>query len=586
MGARRRLIDSRMIRDVGGARLAVGILVAFGLASAATVVVQAVTLARLLTSAFGETEHADRTLLLIWLAGAATARAGLALGGELVANLAATSSKARFRSLLVSAALECSPRPDTISTGDVATLAGRGLDALDVYIGRCIPDLVLAAVAPLMLVVAVGALDWLSALVLLCVLALFPVFGALVGRAGAQLARERWQQVRALGSHLLDLFEGLPVLKAFGRSSDERERVRQAGEALRSASIATLRVAFLSALVLDTLASVAVALVAVPLGLRLLHGSIGLVPALTVLIIAPEVFVPLRRASAEFHESSEGLAAAADAYSMIDSATTPTTTTPTSPTPTAPTPTSVTGYVLEAPDPRQVPLTLSSVSYAFHGSSWPVLTDCTLAIAPGETVVVLGPNGAGKSTLLAVVLGLLAPDSGSICVGGLDLRQIELANWRSRLAYLPDRPAILSATLAENLRVADPNASDDQLAKTLVAVGAKDLLGSLPHGLKTPIGEGERPVSTGERQRIGLARIVLHEASLYVLDEPTVHLDPDAEQEAIEALRTRLAGRSAIVVTHRSAPLVLADRICELRDGKIVDPGGLEANRVSSPGDA
>jgi ATP-binding cassette subfamily C protein CydD len=576
MGARRRLIDSRMIRDVGGARLAVGILVAFGLASTATVVVQAVALARLLASAFGEAEHADRTLLLIWLAGAATARAGLALGGELVANFAATSSKARFRSLLVSAALECSPRPGAISTGDVATLAGRGLDALDVYIGRCIPDLVLAAVAPLVLVIAVGALDWLSALVLLCVLALFPVFGALVGRAGAQLARERWQQVRALGSHLLDLFEGLPVLKAFGRSSDERERVRQAGEALRSASIATLRVAFLSALVLDTLASVAVALVAVPLGLRLLHGSIGLVPALTVLIIAPEIFVPLRRASAEFHESSEGLAAAADAYSMIDS----------SPTPTSPTPTSVTGYVLEAPDPRQVPLTLSSVSYAFHGSSWPVLTDCTLAIAPGETVVVLGPNGAGKSTLLAVVLGLLAPDSGSICVGGLDLRQIELANWRSRLAYLPDRPAILSATLAENLRVADPNASDDQLAKTLVAVGAKDLLGSLTDGLKTPIGEGKRPVSTGERQRIGLARIVLHEASLYVLDEPTVHLDPDAEQEAIEALRTRLAGRSAIVVTHRSAPLELADRVCELRDGKIVDPGGLEANRVSSPGDA
>jgi ABC-type multidrug transport system fused ATPase/permease subunit len=212
-----------------------------------------------------------------------------------------------------------------------------------------------------------------------------------------------------------------------------------------------------------------------------------------------------------------------------------------------------------------------------------VLTDCSLVIAPGETVVLVGPNGAGKSTLLAVVIGLLAVDSGTVCVGGRDLRQIEPASWRSRLAYLPDRPALLAATFAENLRVANPTASDDELAEALVAVGAKDMLCSLPCGLKTPIGEGGRPVSAGERQCIGLARIVLHDASLYVLDEPTVHLDPDAEREAIEALRVRLADRSAVVVTHRPAPLALADRVFELRGGRIVELCGSKAKRAPSP---
>ncbi|MGD0321432.1 MAG: thiol reductant ABC exporter subunit CydD [Acidimicrobiales bacterium] len=582
MNVLHRVLEGRIVRHAAGARLAVGTLVAFGIASTATVVVQAVALAQLLASAFGGADHTNRTLLLVWLAAAAVARACLAFGSELVANLAATSSKATFRSLLVNAAFECSPRPGAISTGDVATLAGRGLDALDVYVGRCIPDLVLAVVAPVALVVTVGVLDWLSALILLCVLTLFPVFGALVGRTGAQLARERWKQVRALGNHLLDLFEGLPVLKAFGRSADERETVKQACEALRSASIATLRVAFVSALVLDTLASVSVALVAVPLGLRLLHGSIGLAPALTVLVIAPEVFLPLRRASAEFHESAEGLAAASDAYSIIDSVTTATTST-TATIPITATIPATADDVLDTPDPRMVPLTLSSVCYAFPGSPRSVLSECTLTIAPGETVAVTGPNGAGKSTLLAMVLGLMAPDSGSISVGGRELQQIMPTSWHRRLAYLPDRPAILATSLAQNLRVANPQASDEDLVAALAAVGAQDIFGSLPLGLRTAIGEGARPVSSGERQRIGLARIMLREASLYVLDEPTVHLDSDTEQQTIQALRARLAGRSAIVVTHRVAPLAIANRVFQLHDGGILAPYRLEDQMAPPP---
>jgi thiol reductant ABC exporter CydD subunit len=569
---RRNLIDRRVLRDVAGARLAVGVSVTCGLVSAATIVVQAAVLAKLLAGAFGDGRHGNREVLLVWFGGAVVVRACSAIVTELAANLAASSSKARLRSLLARAVLERSAHAGAGGAGDVATLAGRGLDALDVYVGRCIPDLVLAAAAPIALVIAVGAFDWLSALVLLCLVALFPVFGVLVGRSGTRLASQRWRQVRELGDHLLDLFEGLPVLKAFGRSADQRARVRAAGEALREASIATLRVAFLSALVLDTLASVSVALVAVPLGLRLLDGSMGLAPALAVLVIAPEVFVPLRRASAEFHESSEGLAAAADAYSRIDGVTLP-----------GPRDAATVPPRKNAPDPRLVPLAVSSVCCSFPGSSQTVLEDCTFAVAPGETIAVVGPTGAGKSTLLTVVLGLLVPSSGTVRVGGRDLDDLEPASWRARLAYLPDRPALIGASLADNLRLAKPDAGDDKLVTALVTVGAAGMLGSMPGGLEALVGEGGRPVSAGERQCIGLARIMLHDASLYLLDEPTAHLDPDTEEKVIQALRVRLADRSAIVVTHSSAPLALARRIFTLREGRIVQPHGLEAEQPFSP---
>jgi ABC-type transport system involved in cytochrome bd biosynthesis fused ATPase/permease subunit len=295
--------------------------------------------------------------------------------------------------------------------------------------------------------------------------------------------------------------------------------------------------------------------VAVPLGLRLIGGSIGLAPALAVLVIAPEVFLPLRKASAEFHESSEGLAAALDAYSTIDAS--------------APSPGPTGADGTRAPDPQSAPVRLISASYVFPGSSRPVLDCASLEIEPRETVVVVGANGVGKSTLLSVFLGLVAPDTGKLEVADRDLRGIDQASWRSHLAFLPDRPALLAATLAENLRIADPGASDDEIVEALGAVGAAHMLTSMPRGLETPIGEGGRPVSAGERQRIGLARIMLRDASLYVLDEPTVHLDSEVEQEVIEALRRRLACSSALVVTHRLAPVSLADRVLEMHDGKL-----------------
>lgn len=540
-------VEPRLLRRIPVARTAVAASVALGLAATVAVVVQAVALAHLLAGAMpGARPDHSRAFWLIWLAGAVAGRGACALASEVVARVGAARIKADLRRRLVGGAA-ARTAPGGPGPGGTATLAGRGLDALDVYVGRCLPDVVLAAVAPVAVVVAIGAFDWVSMLVVLVGLGLFPVFGALVGRASAALAADRWAQIEDLGRHVADIFEGMPVLKSFGRSAQQRRVIAEAGEALRQASLGTLRVAFLSALVLDELASVSVALVAVPLGLRLLHGALALSSALTVLILAPEVFIPLRRASAEFHQSTEGLAAAASAMDTI------------------PQIEPARGTLVSAGGAGGQ-VRLAGVRVRVPDREAPVLDGVDLTIHPGETVVLRGPNGAGKSTLIDLLLGFTRPDEGAVLVGDDDLDHLDIQAWRRRIAYLPERPTVLAARLADNLRLAEPGATDEQLIAALRDVGA----GSLEPHLDTVIGEGGRPVSAGERQRIALARVLLRAADLYLLDEPTAHLDGPTEALVVDRLRRRLAGRSALIVTHRPAVLDIADRVATLDAGRLL----------------
>jgi thiol reductant ABC exporter CydD subunit len=560
-GPFRSAANCRLIAELPVVRRTVAASVAVGLVSTATVVVQAIALARLLAGAMPGARPGDRLAAFVWLGAAAAVRGLAALAGETLAHLGATRTKADLRARLVTAALRRAPSDPGGGPGELATVAGRGLDALDVYVGRCLPDLVLAVVAPIALAISIGVLDWISGIIVVTAIVLFPVFGALVGRASLTLAGNRWRQVEGLGRQITDVFEGLAVLRAFDRAAEQRRRIERAGAALREASLSTLRTAFLSALVLDTLASVSVALLAVPLGLRLLNGTVGLSAALAVLIVAPEVFLPMRRASAEFHESTEGLAALARAVALIGPARPPTRTVARPP------------VGLPVPDPAEVPVALRAVRFEVPGRDEPILDDADLTIAPGETVVVMGPNGTGKSTAAALLLGFASPGRGAVTVGEADLADLDPRSWRRRLTYLPEHPALLGRTLAENLRLAAPAASDEELAAALAAAGAPDLARDLPDGLATRLGDGGRPVSSGELQRIALARTLLHPGSLYVLDEPTVHLDAAAEAAVVTTLRRVLAGRSAFIVTHRPAVADLADRVVTLQGGRFVPAG-------------
>jgi thiol reductant ABC exporter CydD subunit len=545
------------------------------LVSTATVVVQALALAHLIAGAMPGAHPGNREAAFFWLAGAIVLRGLCALVGEPLAHLGAARTKADLRRKLVGAALREASRPGESASGDVATLAGRGLDALDVYVGRCLPDLVLAVAAPLALAAVIGALDWLSGIIIVILIALFPIFGALVGRASVSLAGDRWRQVEKLGGHIADVFEGLPTLRALGRTSTQRARIKETGETLRKATLSTLRVAFLSALVLDTLASVSVALVAVPLGLRLLNGSIHLASALAVLIVAPEVFLPLRRVSAEFHESTEGLVAADRVMEIIDAERKMDFSRP------GENALAARNAALAPGDPCSRPVRLENVWVDRAGGGAPILEEASLTINPGETVVLLGPNGGGKSTTLALLLGFLSPSRGSVRVGDQDLADLDLGRWREKISYLPAHPTLLQATLAENLRLAYPHATDEQLIDALDALGASGFLSSLPSGLATRLGEGNQATSAGELQRIALARVLLRPASLYLLDEPTVHLDPAAELRAVKGIARAVADRSALIVTHRPALTCLADRVVTL-SGSQFRPLSPEAPRAET----
>ena len=414
----------------------------------------------------------------------------------------------------------------------------------------------LAVVAPIALLVAVGTLDWVSAIVMAVVVALFPVFGALVGKMTMQLAGERWRRVERLGRQIADLIQGLPALRALGRTAEQRASIARANEALRSSSSKVLRVAFLSALVLDTLGSVSVALVAVPLGLRLLTGSVRLSPLWRCSYWRPRYFSPCAGLSAEFHESTEGLAAASRAIALTRSEAAPA---------------AVSRRICPHLTPLRAPVRLRCVSLQLEGRDNPVLDGASLTIAPGETVLLLGESGSGKSSTLSLLLGFLVPTGGEVTVGGEDLRNLDLDEWRRLVTYLPEHPTLLRGTLAANLRLANPDASDEELSRALTDAGSPELVGSLPDGLATQLGDGGRTVSAGELQRIALARVLLRPASLFLLDEPTVHLDQTAEASALEGLGRALAGRSALVVSHRPAVARIADRVVVLRGGKFAE---------------
>ncbi len=590
--ARRGPVDPRLFAAVPGLLAVLAVPVGAGLVSTAGVVLQALGLAHFLaTLSSAGTRAGWRAWLGLFVTGAALRALG-ALAGELGAARASGRAKGALRRRLL---LSATSRPGAWTTegagagpGELVAIAGRGLDALDDYVGRYLPEVVLAGAAPLALLVALGVLDWLSALVVGVGVALFPVFGALVGKASLDLAGRRWARVEQLGHEVADTFEGLAVLRAFGAAGRQRARLARANQAITASSSAVLRVAFLSAVVLDTLASACVALVAVPLGLRLLAGGVPLADAFAVLAVAPEVFLPLRRASARFHDSTEGQAALARALEVGAAAGQA----PAGKAPWRPggpgaagvgeagagpgavaRQAAADGPVAVGPDAaRPASLELRHVTLRLAGGPQPVLDRADFTLAAGEVAVLQGASGAGKSALLRLMLGFVAPDEGLVLAGQRPLPGLARDRWLAGISYLSAEPALLAASLADNLRLGEPGATDAQLWSALGCLEAAELFGR--DGLATLVGEGGMALSAGERQRVVLARTLLRRRPLYLLDEPTAHLDGPGEHVAVAALRQALAGATAVVVSHRRAVCALADRVVNLEAGRLEDQAG------------
>jgi ATP-binding cassette, subfamily C, bacterial CydD len=564
-------VDPRLLRHAGAARGYLIVTVVLGLVTTGLVLAQAGLLAHALASpatgvgvaALGGT----LALLGVVLAG----RAAAVYGGEIAALRAAAAVKSQLRRKLTAHVLRLGPawlsgqRP-----GEVATLSTKGLDGLDPYFARFLPQLVLAVLVPIAVLARVAVADWISALVIAVTLPLIPVFAVLIGLQTRAKTERQWRLLARLGGHFLDVVEGLPTLKLFGRADAQTEVISEVTDAYRSATMSTLRVAFLSALVLELSAALATALVAVEVGLRLLAGHMSYQTALLVLLLTPEAYLPLRAVGTQFHASMDGVTAAGRACEILD------TPLPAAAAPAAP-------HRLGAGAPAGADLTrdtifLNGLTLAYPTRQIPALDQVSLVIQPGDRITLTGPSGAGKSSLLALLLRFAEPTAGRIEIGspGTDLAALDVAAWRRQIAWVPQHPHLFDGSVASNIAVGQPDAPAEDIARAASAAGAAEFIDDLPAGYDTQLGERGTRLSAGQRQRIALARAFLRDAPLLLLDEPTAHLDPITARMIGETLGQLMAGRTVLLVTHALAgavPAAGSGRVIRLDQGRLVTGG-------------
>ncbi len=555
-------IDPRLLRYARATRLFLAAVVALGLVGAALVIAQAMLIAEIVVGGFedGLTVTQLRTPLLL-LAAVAVGRALVAWLTELAAHRASAAVKSELRGRLLERAAHLGPGwLSGQRTGSLVALATRGVDALDDYFARYLPQLGLAVVVPVAVLARIVTEDWVSAAIIVVTLPLIPLFMILIGWATQSRMDRQWQLLSRLSGHFLDVVAGLPTLKVFGRAKAQAESIRTITTQYRRATLRTLRIAFLSSFALELLATLSVALVAVTIGMRLVHGDLDLYTGLVVLILAPEAYLPIRQVGAQYHAAAEGLSAAEEIFAVLETE------------PRA----AGTGEV-----PDSVRLELEGVTVRHEGRTEPSLDAVSLTVEPGETVALTGPSGVGKSTLLNVVLGFAAPDEGHVRVGDRDLAELDPERWRSRIAWVPQRPHLFAGTIAENVRLARPDADDAAVVAALREAGAYDFVAELPDGERTLLGEDGAGLSAGQRQRLALARAFLADRPLLLLDEPTASLDGETEAGIVEAVRRLAAGRTVLLVVHRPALLAVADRVVTL-EPRAVDAAGPAA--TAAPG--
>jgi thiol reductant ABC exporter CydD subunit len=552
-------LDQRLLRRARSVRVLLGLDAGAGAAAALLVLLQATLIGRIVARAFAGASLREVAPELALLALAFAGRGALAWLFEVAGRRAASSVLSGLRLALVEQRLRRRPISlDGAEAGEIAAVAVQGVDGLEAYFARYLPQVVLAVLVPPAVLIWAAAIDPLSAGVMLLTLPLTPVFMWLIGRYTEARTRERWAALRLLSGHFLDVVRGLPTLRAFNRGEAQAASLASIGESYRRTTMGTLRVAFLSGAVLELAATLGVALVAVTVGVRLADGGLGLQAGLTVLVLAPELYLPLRRLAAQFHASADGLTVAERLLELLEDGSE------------APP-----GEARVPPSPRYAPVRLEAVSFAYPSRPELVLDAFDLELEPGETVALVGPSGAGKTTVANLLLRFAEPTSGRVTVGGVDLADCRVDLWRRRIAWVPQRPTIFRGTVADNIRLGDADATQRDVRDAAVLAGADRFVRALPLGYDTPVGDGARPLSVGERRRVALARAFVRDAPLVILDEPTADLDrasADVVAEAIERLRP---GRTVLLIAHRPELVRRADRVVHL--GAAAVPAGDEA---------
>jgi len=556
---------SEALRARGLLLLTVGL----GTAAGVLLVAQAWLLARAVDGVFLQGQLLAQVAPLLWgLLIVIAARALATTGGQVAAGRLAIRIKHDLRMRLAEHLLALGPSyTGGERTGELATTLTEGVEALDATFRQYLPRLALAAIVPVAILLVVFPIDPLSGVVLLLTGPLIPLFMVLIGNLARGVSRQQWGTLSRLSAYFLDVVQGLPTLKLFGRSKEQIAIIGAVSERFRQTTMGVLRVAFISAFALEMIGTISTAIVAVEVGLRLLAGRVAFEQALFVLVLAPEFYLPMRALGASFHAAAEGADAAERIFGILY----------TQPTVSVEPDGRVGGKGARPSSPAPSFDLKRDVIRFTQVTCYPgerrALDGITFDLAPGETVALVGSSGAGKSTVAHLLLRFLEPDGGQIAVGGTPLAAIPLDYWRRQIVWVPQAPALFAGSVADNIRLGRPDAPDQDVMHAARMADLHDTIAALPLGYQTPIGEGGARLSRGQAQRLALARVFLVDSPLVILDEATTHLDPVQQTRLTETIHRLTADRTALIIAHHLPTVDHADRVLVLDAGRVVEQG-------------
>ena len=550
-----RALEHRLWTEHPGARRTGAVATALAFGAAACWIAFALMLSAVVDRVFlGGESLASVTSLLTAMIAVVLVRGGLLWGSEVVAQRATEDVKSSLRDRLAARLVALGPTYTRGErTGELVHTLGEGVEGLDGYVTRFRPARTLAVVVPVAAACVVLVIDPWTVTILLVAGPFLVLLLGLIGRRVRDQTRRRERELGWMSAHFLDVLRGLTTLKLFGRSEEQADTIAAVGRRYGSATMDVLRTAFQTTLVLEWGATAATALVAIEASVRLMDGELSFGRALAVLLLAPEFFAPIRRLSAEYHAGRAGAAAASRIYEILDE------------------PSRIAAPTDGREPPSRLDVRFEDVRVAYEGGGRVALDGCALEIPEGSVVALVGPTGAGKTTVANVLLRFVEPDRGRVVVGGVPLSEIDPARWRTLVAHVPQHPYLFRGSVAENLRIARPEASDAELIAAATAANADGFVSRMPKGLDTPVGEGGARLSGGERQRLAIARAFLRDAPLAILDEPTANLDEESEDVVLDALRTLARSRTVLLISHRPEPVLLADRIVTMHAGRVVE---------------